>query len=94
MHCLTLTDNSLVLVDQEFAPRVAPLVDELRRKGVGPVYSYEPVHHLSSEVTRAIKEIGNPNVDAQLISDVDNGVGVETLGHHDDGMIYFTSGWV
>lgn len=89
---MAITDPVLVLVDQELAVKLAPLVGDVRKKNVGPVYSYESLGHLPPQVGRAIPEVGNPSIDSKLLSDVDNGVGIETLGHDDDGMIYFTSG--
>lgn len=87
-----LTEPALVIVDQEFAGKIARLGKKLQGKNVGPLYSYHSLKHHNPIVRRSISPIDLSGVDVQLIRDVENGVGLESLGPQDDGMMYFTSG--
>lgn len=92
LHCLSITTPVVTILDQELAGKIAVLDKQLKAAGVGPLFAYEGIGHLGADVGRVVTEIDTSNVDTKLMLDVENGVGIETLGPDDDGMIYFTSG--
>lgn len=49
MHCLALTKPVFVIVDDGMAAQLGPRADELKQKGVGPVWCWTSLGHLPAE---------------------------------------------
>lgn len=92
IHCLTLTEPKLVLVDSKDAEVLAPHAGVLRERGVGRIYCWSSVRHLGAQVEGVVGVIPTCKPHPQSIADIENGTGLEELGPESDGMVLFTSG--
>jgi acyl-CoA synthetase (AMP-forming)/AMP-acid ligase II len=92
LHCLSISQPKIVLVDARRAAVLGPLTPDLAEVGITEIYCWSGIGHLRANERAGIKEVGNVSPSARAISDVENGVGTETLNPGSDGMIMFTSG--
>lgn len=60
VHCLKLAMPKLILVDGADAEVLAPVAPNLRELGIGPVYSWHSVQHLSPTVRLHVKVRSRP----------------------------------
>lgn len=92
IHCLSLTQPKIVLVDSKAAEMLGPIGGVLAEKGVGRIYCWSGVQHLSSQVQSNVGVVPTCKPHPQSIADIENGTGLGDLGPESDGMILFTSG--
>lgn len=92
VHCLEITQPTILLVDTRRAVAFAPFTRELRRRGITEIYCWSGLAHLSPSERVGIKEIGHIDPSLQAVRDVKLGTGTETLTPDSDSMIMFTSG--
>lgn len=81
-----------VFVDSQLAQMLAPRADELKAKGVGPIYCWSGVSHLDATTRKNIRELGDPRPSPARVQEVIDGVDIHNLGPESDGTIFFTSG--
>ncbi|TXT05143.1 uncharacterized protein COLE_06463 [Cutaneotrichosporon oleaginosum] len=94
VHCLGITKPDIVLGDADFVASIVPIMGRLKERGVGPVYSYDPTEHLSSELRAAIARIPDFNPTATQLRQIESGegLGLEVMTPESEGHIFFTSG--
>lgn len=54
VHCLNLTKPELVIVDDAMANQLGPIAGKLKEKGVGPVWCWTSIGHLTPEAQRGV----------------------------------------
>ncbi|EKD01644.1 hypothetical protein A1Q2_04015 [Trichosporon asahii var. asahii CBS 8904] len=93
VHCLALTGPKFVLVEEAMAGEIGPLADELKSKGVGPIWCWSSVKHLPAAAQAGVQEISSLKpAAAQTVRDIDAGTSLEGLEADSDAFIAFTSG--
>lgn len=72
---------------------LSPVRDQLKAKGVGPLYSWHDLSHLPAHLTTGVTSLnlGKLKVDAKVVDDVKAKKGWNVKGE-DDGLVLFTSG--
>lgn len=83
-----------MLVDVGMAQQLGALSSELKANGVGPVFCWSSVAHLSAQIRQNVGEVGDAKFDPKFVQDIVDGVGLEGLNGDSDGIIFFTSGYV
>ncbi|GMK59773.1 hypothetical protein CspeluHIS016_0803790 [Cutaneotrichosporon spelunceum] len=94
VHCLGITRPNIVLGDADFVSSIVPIMGRLKEKGVGPVYSYEPVDHLSPALQAAITYLPEYQPSTAELREIESGegLGLEVMHPESEGHIFFTSG--
>ncbi|BEJ10624.1 hypothetical protein CspHIS471_0100460 [Cutaneotrichosporon sp. HIS471] len=94
VHCLGLTRPDVVIGDADFIASIVPILGRLKEKGVGPVYSYDPVDHLPLEVRTKITYLPEYQPSAAELRQIESGegLGLEVMHAESEGHIFFTSG--
>ncbi len=93
IHCLGLTKPKVVLVDMKDAQILSPVRDQLKARGVGPLYSWNDLSHLPAHLTAGVTSLdfNKIKVDSKVVADVKAKKGCAVKGE-DDALILFTSG--
>lgn len=94
LHCLKLTQPKISVADAISAGTLSFMTDDLKKGGVGPIYSWQSVDHLKKKKHIDVidfKNLGTSAKAEQAIID-GTGFGVERLNPESDGTIFFTSG--
>lgn len=93
LHCLALTEPEVVFVDANLANVLGGIGRAaLKQKKVGEVYCWSSIAHLPAAVRHEVSELITPVAPAKLVSEVEQGTGLESLGPESDAIIFFTSG--
>ncbi|KAL1405725.1 hypothetical protein Q8F55_007395 [Vanrija albida] len=93
VHCLALTQPLITLVDDQVAAQLAPVLPELKAKGVNNVWAWGTLAHLP-DVARVVTTLDSlsPSADSVAAVRAGTGIGLEGVGPESDGIIFFTSG--
>ncbi|KLT38725.1 acetyl-CoA synthetase-like protein [Cutaneotrichosporon oleaginosum] len=86
VHCLKLTKPELVIVDDAMANQLGPVAASLKGKGVGPIWCWTSLGHLSAQAR------ANVTPSPPSLASVKDGLFTSGVGPESDGIIYFTSG--
>lgn len=107
VHCLNLTKPELVIVDDAMANQLGPNAGKLKEKGVGPVWCWTSVRHLTPEARAGVtvsrvsrrswsgadwQELKSLKPSPRALPEVKAGAFLAGLNPESDGVIYFTSG--
>ncbi|BEI82218.1 hypothetical protein CcaverHIS002_0300860 [Cutaneotrichosporon cavernicola] len=92
VHCLALVKPELVIVDDAMANQLGPIASTLKDKGVGPVWCWTSLGHLSSAARANVTELSKLQPTAGALAQVKDGAFASSVNPESDGIIYFTSG--
>lgn len=84
LHCLTLTEPAITLMDGKLAALLQPILPELRKKGIDP-YCWD------AGMGAGLREL-RPKASVQAKRELESGRATASLHPESDGMILFTSG--